>query len=201
MLAKPQTCIFCYRWLWRDMALCQHCQAQLPYTTKALNRLSIFRYQSPIKELITQGKYQKQLLKLDILGLLAAQDIKQYYKNTKPEVIIPIPLHKVKHQQRGFNQTQLLAQRIAQALNISIDTNTLVRRRNTHSQSQLNYEQRQKNVRNAFILSKENHYRHILLIDDVITTGATMQQAKQTLFKSTSCAIDCWSIATNHKGE
>lgn len=94
--------------------------------------------------------------------------------------VIPIPLHPRKKRIRGFNQSERLAAHLGTLLNLPCDT-ALRRARATPSQTKLTREQRQENVQNAFVYPRERAPQHVLLIDDVITTGATLNDAARAL--------------------
>ncbi|GAB4571853.1 MAG: hypothetical protein Kow0077_09560 [Anaerolineae bacterium] len=104
-------------------------------------------------------------------------------KHLPPAVIIPVPLHADRRQARGFNQSELLGAGIAEALGWSFHPDALERHRPTQSQVGLDYQARQVNVRDAFRVTGmeaiKNH--HILLVDDVLTTGATLRECAQVL--------------------
>ena len=91
--------------------------------------------------------------------------------------IIPVPLHPFRRRQRGYNQSQLLAQRLSRETGIPMQTKTLTRIRNTPSQAQRTHAERPGNVRDAFLAGRGLQGSHILLVDDVITTGSTWTPA------------------------
>lgn len=189
----PQLCLICHRWLSGSLALCEHCVIALPWTQPKPPYFSAFTYQSPIKEFIQLGKYHNQLIYLDTLAQLLTMAIQTHY-DPCPDIIIPIPLHAKKTQQRGFNQTLLIAQHVAKSLDIKLVNHTLKRDKATNSQSQLNFRQRQKNVINAFSWQACPSAQNIILLDDVITTGATIEAARSAIPASLQ-VIDCWCIA------
>jgi ComF family protein len=104
---------------------------------------------------------------------------------TPPLGVIPVPLHRTKHRERGYNQSEYIARGIASVLRIPVLSHTLLRHRHTESQTTLSREERQQNVADAFsvrpgavpLVRRQTH----LLVDDVITTGATLQEAARAL--------------------
>lgn len=102
------------------------------------------------------------------------------YLNKNNFVIVPVPLTKIKLAERGFNQAELIARELAQEFNWPLENNILQRVKNTPSQTLLNFEQREANVQNVF-RARKNCPEAIILIDDVLTTGATLKQAAKTL--------------------
>lgn len=117
------------------------------------------------------------------------------------DVIVPIPLHGTRLGERGYNQSEKLAEGISWVLNIPIAKKHLVKRtRQTPSQTGLTLEERQKNMEGAFALTEKGkealQQKRILLVDDVITTGATMASATEALMTSTPKEIGILSFAT-----
>ncbi|MCP4197417.1 MAG: ComF family protein [Proteobacteria bacterium] len=103
-----------------------------------------------------------------------------------PDVVIPVPLHPTRLRTRGFNQSALLAAQVASTLKAPFLTNALVRTRNTPSQADMNRQQRFTNLKNAFWIRQEHRIldRHVLLVDDVITTTATIREAASILVRA-----------------
>lgn len=102
----------------------------------------------------------------------------------KIDRIVPVPLHKSKKRRRGYNQSELLAQKISERNNIPYDPALLLRVKETGTQTKLTHEQRKKNVKGAFWASPHVKGLHILLIDDVITTGSTLSECARALKKA-----------------
>jgi ComF family protein len=156
----------------------------------------IFSYTQIIKKLVTGLKFQQQLTYAHILGSLLAEKISSQYQNEKlPDIIIPVPLHKKRLYERGFNQTMELARPISQKLNIPIDYKRCKRVINTAAQSKLPANQRFNNVKNAFAIQRDLDYQHIALLDDVMTTGHTLIELSRSLYYVGVKRIDVWCCA------
>lgn len=113
-----------------------------------------------------------------------------------PDVIIPIPLHARRLKARGFNQSALLAHYLAQQLNIPVDEQSLQRIRHTMPQVGLNPDERHQNVTGAFASdSAKIRHLHIVLVDDVYTTGATMRAAASSLIESGAATVSAYCLA------
>lgn len=114
------------------------------------------------------------------------------------DIIIPIPLHKHKLQLRGYNQTEFLGQGMSEILNIPLNNQSLVRGKNTSSQTKYNREKRFENVDNAFDIKYADKItnKRVLLIDDVITTGATIEGAGRKLLEAGVQSLSVFSLAT-----
>jgi ComF family protein len=100
------------------------------------------------------------------------------------DVVLPVPLHPRRRRQRGFNQSELLARILAERIGLDLDTRSLIRSRNTPQQTRAhNRDQREQNLRDAFRCRRPDSIaaRRILLVDDVLTTGATARECARTL--------------------
>lgn len=119
--------------------------------------------------------------------------------NIQADGIIPVPLHPQKQRERGYNQAEVLAQGIATILGIPVEKNLLKRVRYTKSQTTLSAAERQRNMENAFLLStspnEHLHFRHLLLVDDVITTGATILSCAAEIKRNSPVSITAVSAA------
>ena len=112
-----------------------------------------------------------------------------------PQVIIPIPMHNKRLKQRGYNQALELSRIFASHYQLPLDYSSLVRHRYTQLQAEMNASKRQQNVKNAFLLKQAISYSHIVLVDDVMTTGSTVNEAAKVLKKSGVKRVDIWTIA------
>ena len=101
----------------------------------------------------------------------------------KLDCLMPVPLHKTRMRLRGFNQSIELSRVISKKLNVPIECNAVNRRRSTESQTGLNITQRRKNIKGAFEVVKKISANHVLIIDDVMTTGSTVDELARVLKK------------------
>jgi ComF family protein len=153
--------------------------------------ISLFDYEGIIRKAIHQLKYRQVTDLLDEFWEIVAQELAgraeelssfhQFLKE-KPAVI-PIPLFWYKENLRGFNQSSLIGKRLAERYNLDFLNNFLVRRKMTSTQTKLNPKERQKNVKDAFVINSHSSLptTNFLLIDDVWTTGATLKAAGNVL--------------------
>ncbi|MEI6544888.1 MAG: ComF family protein [Methylococcales bacterium] len=146
-----------------------------------------------MRHLITSLKYRAQTRNARLLGLLLANHLKENAQ--RPDLIIPVPLHKVRYRERGFNQTIEIASIISQTLNIPLDLSGCIRTENTPHQVALNAQQRQTNIKNAFTIIKPISAQHIAIVDDVMTTGATVNELANSLKRAGVNRIDIWTCA------
>jgi len=112
-----------------------------------------------------------------------------------PDAILPIPLHKKRLAKRGFNQSLEIVKPFAKSKNIPIISNLVERSKATQTQTHLNKQQRKKNVAACFRLLNQLKYKHIVIVDDVVTTGATTNELAKLLKKSGVEKVGVWSLA------
>jgi ComF family protein len=154
-----------------------------------------FRYAHPLDLLETRFKFHGDLaagrVLADLLVERAAAD-----KPMRPAVIVPVPLHASRLRSRGYNQALELARPLAQALGISLDHDLLVRTKATAAQTGLDAKARRCNLRGAFAAARTSELpSHIVLFDDVMTTGATLRECARTLRHAGVERVDVWALA------
>ena len=120
---------------------------------------------------------------------------KCYSKKNKPQLIIPVPLHKKRLRERGYNQALELARPIEKRLQIPVDKYSCVRVKQTAAQSLLPFDERQSNVRQAFAIRKPLAVKYVAIFDDILTTGSTVKELSQVLRKAGVTKIDVWCCA------
>lgn len=182
-----------------DSDICGACQSALPYVDYTLSAL---HYLSPVDYLITELKFNHKLTSASILSDLLIQHLNRVFNemptNEMPELIIPVPLYKKRLQTRGFNQAVEIARSVAKAFSIPLCKNAITRTKNTSPQTKLTAAQRSKNIRNSFMIQnpKElSEVSHIVILDDVVTTGATCNELAKLLKKAGVETVGVWSIA------
>ena len=153
---------------------CGRCLAKPPHYDATF---AAFRYDFPLDKLIQSFKYGHRLA----LGSYFGQQLLQRLENKAADTIIPLPLHPERLRERGFNQALELARPVGKAMKLPIDTTSCCRQRNTAVQADLRWRERSKNVQGAFHCSSDLTGRRIILIDDVMTTGASLNECARTL--------------------
>jgi ComF family protein len=152
-----------------------------------------FAYTDTLRELVHQFKYQRQLY----LSRLLAEVWYPQLDTQQLDALIPIPLHRTRLGQRGFNQAFELARMLSRYSGIPLK-HALIRHQPAPSQTQLNAKQRARNLRHAFSVGTTNltELNHVALIDDVMTTGATLQAAARCLHQhAPHLKIQAWALA------
>jgi competence protein ComFC len=171
--------------------VCRNCRTTLPRQNRLL---ACAYYTDPLKEAIRQFKYSDLSSLAAPLGkLMASGWIRFALHTTDIDVIVPVPLHPSRERQRGYNQSALLARELGTHLHLPVVEGVLVRTRATAPQVDLSREERRANVRNAFsCVDGSLAGQGVLLVDDVYTSGSTMDAAYSALQKksvSYTCAF------------
>jgi ComF family protein len=149
-------------------------------------------YRFIIHQLKYKGKYNIGLRLGEELGLRLANS--GLYSDIT--MLVPVPLHPKKEQLRGYNQSEWIARGIANKMHLPIETNNLIRTKFTQTQTRKNVTERWENVQSIFDVKNESRFNgeHILLIDDVITTGATIEVCALTILNRCTCKVSIASI-------
>lgn len=151
-----------------------------------------FQYAFPIDALIQAFKYQKNLT---IAPVLSQFMIEMARNTSRPDLIIPMPLHPKRLRERGFNQAVELSRPIAKHLNIPLYSNICTRIKNTPAQAALPWKARQKNIRNVFACTQDLTGKKIAIVDDVMTTGTTLNELAHILRKQGAAEVYGWVVA------
>jgi ComF family protein len=154
-------------------------------------------YAGPLMTAIHRFKYNSGTHLASPLGGLLSAFARTLLPCPKEFVTVPVPLHKHRLRERGFNQSLLLARVVSSELETSLDCLSLIRKRDTISQTGLGAKQRRSNVVNAFSVTSASIFKdkQVLLVDDVITTGCTLNECARTLKKSGALEVVCLALA------
>ncbi len=204
-LVYPPTCGICGK-LNNDF-LCKKCEKILETEAiygvdKALDKyfnkhLYIFAYQGIIRRIILKYKFQEEsyLYKTFVNFLLKNENF--FEKMEKYDTIVPVPISKKRQKERGYNQSELIAKEIANSSNLRLETECLFKTKNIIEQSKLNREERQKNIQRVYeLVNLEKLYKKkILLVDDIYTTGSTVNECAKELMKAKPMKIGVFTLA------
>ncbi len=169
--------------------VCGHCLTHPPLFSRTT---AVFGYAFPLDKLIQDMKYGEQLALAHTFG---GKLLHRIDKNDLPDYLIAMPLHPVKLRERGFNQSLLLAQTVARDTKLKLLTNACQRVRDTPPQSALPWKERKKNVRNAFCCDMDLTGKRVALVDDVLTTGASLNALAEAVSKKGAIEISAWVVA------
>jgi ComF family protein len=206
-----EVCIDCYQALPHNDNNCVRCALPLPVdigsqilcgrcikkTPSYDYSCSVFRYESDIINLIHQLKFGEKISYARSIGeiLLASFESNLLEKHGVPDCIIPVPIHDRRLRGRGYNQSIEIARVMAKKLETPIAYDAVVKKHSTLAQSGLNAKERQKNIKNAFDVINVENYKHVLIVDDVVTTGSTVNEIAKALKKNGVDRVGVLSIA------
>ena len=215
-MLMPQNCLLCNVEA-GPAILCPDCLVDLPVATKlacpvcaqptassdscgsCLRRppsfkrtMVAYQYAFPLDQLVHALKYQHQFAVIDTL---TAPLIAAIREAPLPDAVIAMPLHPQRLRERGFNQSMLLARHISHQLQLPLLTAACNRTRNTPPQTTLPIRQRQQNLRGAFTCGSSVANRRIAIIDDVMTSGSSLESLAAALLDAGASEVECWVVA------
>ena len=206
-LIYPPVCGICGKL--NQNYLCKKCQKVLENQSKFVidenqdfnqnfnKHLYIFKYEGIIRSMILNYKFnEKSYLYITFVNFLLKNE--KFFKILKSyDTIIPVPISSERKNERGYNQSELLAKELAKKLNIECVKNCLIKNKNIIEQSKLNKEERQKNIQGVYILKNKEKLinKKLLLIDDIFTTGSTVNECCKILKQANPRKIDIFTIA------
>jgi len=174
---------------------CNTCRTQTPAFDHSL---ALWRYDFPLDGLIGAYKYRHQLALARFFGEQLAHRVQLRIASgglTRPDVLLAMPLHPRRLAERGFNQSLLVAQVVAQRLQLPLRSHWLQRVRHTPAQTGLPWQQRAANLEHAFHCNGDVAGRHVGVVDDVMTTGSSLQEVALTLKMAGAIRVDNWVLA------
>lgn len=189
-IAEP-LCERCGRTVLYETPICGRCLGEPPTLQQVRTPLA---YKDPVAYIIHRLKYEGLFALAQPLAQIMVASWPDW--QTTPSLLIPIPLHPRRQRRRGFNQSAMLANHIGAQLGLPVEESALRRTKNTMPQIGLSPVQREENVRRAFAAQSEQVLaKHILLIDDVYTTGATMRAAAAALLSAGANGVSAYCLA------
>lgn len=203
-LLLPPRCVLCGDRGQRPcLDLCRACEASLPVRAEPLDagqgplRASFapFGYGHPLDHLVRGLKYRGQLAVGRVLGSVLGARIEVLGLHAGVDVVLPVPLHPVRHGERGFNQSAEIGRWVARRLRLRLDLSLVVRRRDTRPQVGLAVAQRHDNLAGAFAASTAAQGLRIAVLDDVTTTGSTLRELATVLMAAGAVSVDAWCVA------
>ena len=216
----PPVCAGCHSFLLsNENVICTICRHNIPLTNHHLNpeneafkkfygripveyasALLYFHKRGIVQELIHNLKYKGQEEIGAVLGAWYAEDLKNSELIKSIDEIIPVPLHKRKLRERGYNQVTKFGHALSEGLNIEYNPNLLVRNIYSKTQSRKSFLNRSEGIDALFdvTFTEKDHNKHFLLIDDVLTTGSTLEACSHALLKIPGAKISVVCMALAH---
>lgn len=167
--------------------LCGRCIAEPPHYDSVI---AACRYAFPLDGLIQAYKYNGRLAAGPALASLLAGRVR-----SRPDLIVPIPLTAQRLRERGFNQALELARALGLQMRVPVDAQICVKTRDTLPQTRLPWKQRRKNIRGAFVVEGSVAGCHVAVVDDVLTTGATLGELARNLKRAGAVTVTGYVIA------
>lgn len=212
-LLYPPRCPICERILLRrEGRVCGNCRKELPYLTEPICKKcgkpldqeeqeycltceqenheficgrAIFSYEKAFRQSVQRMKFKNRREYLEFYSEEMVREGEKYLLQWKPKTILAVPMNRKKRRERGFDQSELLAEKVSRLSGIPMARRVLLRSRYTLPQKELDAKERKKNLKGAFELKRDAKLQEpVLLIDDIYTTGATMDAICKTLKKS-----------------
>ncbi len=216
-LIYPRNCVACSNSLYKhEEQICNYCYLNLPKTNfhkghqnpvaslfygrvnlEFASAFYLFQKKGSIQKVLHAIKYKNNKDLAVLVGQWYAEDLKEHELIKQVEAVIPVPLHVKKLQQRGYNQSEEFANGLAKGFDASVNTTVLKRKEFTSTQTKKSKYERWENVEDKFDLNNpdELKHKHVILVDDVITTGATIEACCQTLQQIEGIKISVLCIA------
>ncbi|SFI13832.1 comF family protein [Halpernia frigidisoli] len=208
----PDRCLNCNTIIAANVFVCEICISQIKFTTDSFESENIVKEKCkslfPVENAFALMEFQKEGLSRELMhnlkykgrenigNLFAEWTIERLHFKEKPDLIITVPLHKRKQKKRGYNQLQLYADNISKHYAISYDKDIM--RRNFHTKAQaLKVFSKRVVTKNLFSLNKSISGKHVLLIDDVFTTGNTMSTMAWEILKNKNNKISVLVMAND----
>ena len=224
----PGACIVCGQAAGRDYGICNDCGPSLPQLGECCHRCGVelggrlshdaccslclrsppgfdtckaaFPYSSPISTLVAKFKFSAHFdVGYSLARTLAERFNTHYSETTRPELLLPVPLHRRRLRSRGFNQAHEICKVLSACCQVPIANNILLKTRHTQAQTAMrSATARKSNLRGTFALGNLNALKnvtHIAIVDDVVTTMATVEALAKLLLAQQQCRIDVWCLA------
>ncbi len=195
-LNNGATCDICGRPISRDRDnTCANCKSEKLYYIKNVSR---YQYKGCVKSAIQNMKFKKRCWIAYKFGEALCKTIKEKYSDIKFDMILYVPMSPIKEMSRGFNQSYEIASIVSEKLNIPVNNKILLKKAGVKTQSGLNRKDRLANIKNAFVVINSQNLtdKTVLLIDDVYTTGSTVNECAKTLKKNGALAVYAATLAT-----
>lgn len=188
----------------REIAMCDGCRADLPWRERpwrqrlaAIDAVEVcFEFDYPIRQLLHRAKYGRDIAIARLLGELCAERFAAVCNRLdQPAALFPVPIARRRRVTRGYNQAIEIAKPISDRAALTIDEVSIYKRMGLQPQSKLDAATRRTNIRNAFVCRRSPGVARAIIIDDVVTTGATVQAMARSLRAAGVQSVHVWALA------
>ena len=193
--ANKRRCVICALPFQGDAKAVQACGVCLQRRPRFDASFIPFRYAYPLDHMIRRLKYGNAIAVGRVLGELFQRRLVMEPRGALPQLLVPVPLAQRRYRERGYNQAIVLAEHIERGLEVAMRTDLLVRSRDTLEQAGLDQRARRKNIRGAFELRGALTAKHVAVVDDVVTTGSTVNEIARVLKRGGAKRVEVWAIA------
>ncbi len=202
-IARRRRCVLCGARAW-DTAMCDGCVSDLPWRKRpwrlrlaAVDDVTVgFDFDYPVRQLLHRAKYGRDIAVARLLGQLFARHVASVSEQLiRPAALFPVPMARHRLLVRGYNQALEIAQPISDQLAVPISEVSVYKRRGLRPQSKLDAASRRTNVRNAFFCKQSPNVHTAIIIDDVVTTGATVEALARELRRVGVARVHVWALA------
>jgi ComF family protein len=218
----PGICVLCNERSGVAMDLCPHCRDAMPWLVHACPQCALplirpgaprcdacevrpppfartvaaFRYAEPIAQMVQRVKFGGSRIDARVLGSLLAEQVDTAYRDAeKPDLIVPVPLSLLRLLRRGHNQAALIARWVGRGSRLTVDYDLCERKRHTRAQTGLSRAARLRNLSGAFTVRRPIDGECIAILDDVMTTGATVTALSRALSAAGARSVHVWAVA------
>ena len=189
----PPWCMKCGKKIQGDEELCTDCKNRNHTFDRAR---TLYEYGTAAPS-IYRLKYKGRQEYADFFGEEMGKYLGEFIRRVSPDVLVPVPLHRKKQKRRGYNQAACLARALGKSLNLPVDEKLVKRVRNTAPMKRLNPTERQNNLKKAFIIGRNDVklYDRVILVDDIYTTGTTLDEIAALLKAGGVSEVYCVTLA------
>jgi ComF family protein len=192
--AVPNPCSHCGQPNPLEGLICPACRLNPPLWQKMIAPL---QYRGITREYLLQIKHAESI---HLASCLCEQTLGSFAECwPRPEVLLPVPLHRQRLLERGYNQAREIAHIWSAELDLDVDRHALTRLRATPLQAGLSAIQRKQNVRHAFDYAPRREYRHVAIVDDIVTTGSTVTEITRLLHQAGVEYVEVWALARAYR--
>ena len=213
----PESCLGCQKsLLQQEQFICTHCEYALPYTqfhldvennaaksllgrvpVEAVSSYFYFASESIAQKIMHAIKYQSRAKAAQYLGQKYGEELMRLSLYQEAKVIVPVPLYPKKKRQRGYNQSEFFGKGLSESMGIEMQTTVLIRPRKAESQTKKSRYERYENTKMAFEVryGEQLINQHVLLVDDIFTTGATIEACANALLTIDGVKISVLTLA------